>query len=81
MVLDPGGQSIADPDSTWTFFGHLKKYVVNKVPYKILNFFLKYIKIFDKIVKIRIFLTDPDTGDQLIGDPPDPKHCFPAIHF
>jgi hypothetical protein len=24
---------------------------------------------------------DPDTGDQLIRDPPVPGHCSPAIHF
>ncbi len=52
-----------------------------------LNFLMKiFQKSFDKIVRMRIFLTDPDTrkfrikdpglGGQLTTDPPDPEYCW-----
>ncbi len=49
--------------------------------YKILNvFFLKFHWIFDKIVKIRIFLSDPDPGGQLFTELPDPEQWSQDWH-
>jgi hypothetical protein len=65
-------------------FKELKKRPVLKKSYgsglklfdsSILNF-LKFLRSFDKIVMIRIFLTHPDPGGQFITDLPDPEHSF-----
>jgi hypothetical protein len=60
------GQIITDPDldldPTWHFCGHWKKICFQN--FKILTFleffFLKFLWIFDKIIRIRIFLINPD---------------------
>jgi hypothetical protein len=74
--MDPGIR--IHPKMSWILKTGTK--VVLRIRIKALRFIhidlLKFLRIFDKVVRIGIFLTHPDPGGQFITDLPDPEHSF-----